>query len=794
MSKEKKNPYEFQEEFNLRESLDIYLLRWKWFVLAIMITCSIAYLMLRYSQVIYESKARVLIKIEKAGAYSELSAFQDLGLFEGLSGYNNLFNEKEIFQSRPLIEKVIRSLELNKQYSLIGTKTGLIRHEFYKNSPVELIIDPGTEITSAFNYNIEILDKDKYKFIDSDKFRNKVYSFGDTLENNNGKFVIRKSKLYSKRNDGMRIGISVVPIGSAVIRYQNSLSIDQVNENVDVLELTMRGPVVKKNNDFLDSLITQHTRMTIQDQLLIYKNTTSFINDRIDAISDELTEVEKDGEEYKTEYDFSDILMSERSLYDRTLVNEKKLVDAEVQLELMRFMVEYIDNHKGNDDLLPANLGIENAAINDEVTSYNKLVLEKLEILPNVSKINPELIRMENELVKIKASLRASIENARETLIMEVKRFQSLEGELNSDISNLPKHKRVLRSIERQQQVKESLYLYLLQKREENEIASAVTEGNSKTIEMAYSSGKIVSPNRKMYYAAALFIGLIIPFSMIYLLSLLDNKVRTKDDLEKYKLSLLSSIPKISGDEKIVIKAGDTSPSAEAFRILRTNTNFILNKRDGSGQVIIITSTIAQEGKSFIALNLATSFALTGKRTVVVGLDLRAPKLSKYADLANSKGVSEFLTDGSIDLDKIIVTSDKTENLYFLPAGVRPPNPAELLLRDELKEMVDQLKSKFDVIIIDTAPIGLVTDTLLVSDLSDAILYVVRANYLEKKMLAIPSDLLANKKIKNVGFIINALQKSSSKGRYGYGYGYGYGYSEEKNANRKWYQFWIKRS
>ena len=639
MRNKREKQHEFDDELNLRELLQKYTSRWKWFVLSLLITFGVAMLVLRYTPRIYESKTKLLIKFEKTGAYSELSAFQDLGLFDGIGRYNNLYNEREILSSRPILERVIRKLDLNIQYFLIGTKTGIERKEFYKNSPVGIQrVNDSLDIETGVVFNIEVLNAKSFRFLDSDKFGDKTYTFGDTLEAVIGKFYIHKTDFYKAKHGAIRIGISVKPIEKTISTFQSKLKIEPMNENVDILMLSINGPVIKKNNDFLDTLIAEHTRQTVQDQLAIYRNTTEFINERIAAIAQELSDVELDGENYMTKYDFSDILMNEKSLYDRTLVNEKKLVDSEIQLELVNFLYEYLNDHPDNDELLPTNLGFDDVSINEAANEFNKLALEKNRLLSHSSTKNPAVVKLENDLRSIKTSLNTSLLNLKSSLKLEVSRLRSMDSGFSQDIANLPKHKRVLRSIERQQLVKESLYVYLLQKREENEIASAVTEGNSKIIESAFSNGKATNPNKKIHYSLAIFFGLFIPFSTIYLRSLLDNKVRGREDLDKHNLPHLANIPKVDDRQKLVISKGNTSSAAEAFRILRTNTSFVLGPNTDAGKIIITTSSIAKEGKSFVALNLATSYALTGKKTVVVELDLRAPKLFEYADLKREKG------------------------------------------------------------------------------------------------------------------------------------------------------------
>ncbi len=769
---------EFREEINVRDLLHTYVSHWRWFAAAILIAFTATWFMLRYTPKSYESKAKLLIKFDKGGAYSELYAFQDLGLFEGSVDYNNLHNEKEILHSRPLIERVVRKLDLNIQYFLVGSRTGIERKEYYKTSPVQIRLIDGdpAEVKTASKFDIEIISAKKFYFIDNEQLGSKPYNFGDTIQSEIGRFVLDATRFYTGKNGAQRISIYIRPIEATVTGFQGRLKVEPISDQVDILQLSIRGPNVLKNNDFLDSLVVEHTRQTIDDQMKIYRNTTDFINDRISAIADELSEVEKEGEEYKTQYDFSDVLLSEKSLYDRTLVNEKNLVDAEIQLELIKFLYDFLVKLEDPETLLPANLGLEDYGINHAVEDYNRIALERIKLLENSSPKNPGVIKLENELKSIRASLKTSLGNSRSSLQLEVNRLRSLESSINEDISSLPKHKRVLRSIDRQQQVKESLYLYLLQKREENEIASAVVEGNSKIIESAYSNGAVVSPNKKVYYAVALFFGLFIPFSLIYIRGLLNNKVNSREDLDEHNMPHFGNIP-WAGKQKMVVSSGSNSPEAEAFRILRTNTSFVLNRKAENGQVLMVTSTVAQEGKSFIAMNLAASYALTGKKTLVVGLDLRAPKLTEYANIKAGKGVTDFVLDDRLKLNELIIRDTALEHLYYLPSGIIPPNPSEILMRDEIAELIASLRTQFDMIVLDTAPVGLVTDTLLISHLADACIYVVRAHFLEKKQLALPANLIREGKLQHVGIVINAVTKNTKTG-YGYGYGYGYGSTE----------------
>ncbi len=786
----------FSEEINVREILMKYLVHWRWFALTLLISFTTVFVMLRYTPVNYESKAELLIKYEKGGAYSELSAFQDLGLFEGIGGYNNLYNEIEILSSRTLIERTVRRLGLNVKYYLIGTTTGIERKEFYQNSPVtiEFVDDQLFDVKNRIELNLEVLDDWNFRINEPEVLSGKTYKFNHTIKTSFGNIKLHTTKFYRETDENLRLSVIVMPIDNTVSQYQSSLKIEPISEEKDILQLTVTGPVIAKNNHFLDTLIEEHTKQTIEDQQKIYKNTTDFINHRITILSTELSDVEIDEEKYKSKYDFSDIFLNEKSLYERTMFNERSMIEAEIQLELSGFLYRFLQDNQGNKDLLPTNLGLEDVSINETAAEFNKIALERDRVLSHSNPQNPTVIKLEKELVSLKNSLLTSLKNLQSSLEMEVKRLHDNERTLSAGISELPKHKRIIRSIDRQQQLKESLYIYLLQKREENEIALAITEGNSRVIEAGFSNGAPVYPRKKIYYALAFFIGFIVPFSTIYLRSLLNNKVYGAEDLEKYDLPQLASIPKVSEDTKVVISKVANSPEAEAFRILRTNISFLLNKKNGTCSTIITTSTLAKEGKSFIALNLSASFALSGKRTVVVGLDLRAPKLMEYADLKESKGVTDFILDATIDINTLLIPSPTTENLYFLPSGVIPPNPAELLLRPETTLMFEKLRSLFDVIVVDTAPVGLVTDTLLISELADAIVYVVRVDYLDKKMLNVPAQLREDGKLKNIGIVLNAIDYSKrSSYTYGYGYGYGYSYDQTQQRKRNWFKRLFQR-
>lgn len=769
-----------REDISLKDILSPYLRQWKWMALGILICLGFTFMYLRYRPTVYESHAKLLIKYEQAGSYSNISAFKDMGLFDGISGYNNLYNEVEFLKSRALIEQVVRKLNLNRTIYLVGKKTGFERREFYKDSPIELIFPNDLEgkVDHDLKLTITMSGEKSYVVNEPEELAGKKYQFDELLSLEGESFKLVLNSENKPKQQDLSLLIVVLPYEDIINQYQQNLRIEPISEDVDILRLSFSGPNVDKNNDFLDTLIAAHTSQNIEDQLKVYRNTSMFINSRIDLLSSELLSVETNEENYKTENEFSDITINERSLYDRTLFNDRELVEAEIQYRLAEYLYAYMKENQLVKDLLPANIGLRDEAINKNAAEYNNKVLELNKLLQHSTMNNPVAIKMESDLKIMRSSIMQSLANLKGTIRLEIEKLDQNARRLQSGITELPKHQKQINSLARQHLIKESLYIYLLEKREENEIASSIVEGNSRIVDGAYSSGAPISPKPKIYYIFALLFGGFVPFSIIYLLRLFDSSV-TKKDLNALDFPYLGSIPKIKGSPKIVVSDGAHSVEAEAFRILRTNLNFLTGKAD-QAKVILITSTVAKEGKSFISVNLAKAFQITGKRTLLVGLDMRAPKILDYLGEKNTKGFADYLVDPINGIEQYIITSPHHPGLHILPSGTTPPNPSELIMRSDVAQIFAELRKSFDVIIVDTAPVGMVTDTLLLSEIGDAMLYVINPGRVDKKMLQIPLDLRANEKIRNIGFVLNAVD--FSKVNESYGYGYGYGNEEQKQS------------
>jgi capsular exopolysaccharide synthesis family protein len=443
-------------------------------------------------------------------------------------------------------------------------------------------------------------------------------------------------------------------------------------------------------------------------------------------------------------------------------------------------------------DLLPANLISGEGSAEYLINSYNKLILERNRILKSATVVNPTVIALDQQIASLKSNVAESLSRMQTNLTIQKRNFKGQEGLLDSKIGKIPVQERQFRVIARQQKVKEELYLYLLEKREETAISLAATAPNARVIDAAKAPVIPVSPKRSIIYLAAFLLGLLIPFGVIYVKDLLDTKVKTRLDItDKFNIPFLGDIPKSSIPNEMVDTTSRTS-TAEALRIVRTNLDFMLNQvPDGQAKCIFLTSTIPGEGKTFLSVNLANIFAHSGKKVLLIGMDIRKPKLNEYFGTTKTKGLTDYLSSKNEPISDFITKYERYDNLEVLIAGSIPPNPTELLMNSKVDELFVQFKKEYDFIIVDTAPVSLVSDTLIVAKYADTFVYVVRANYMDKRMLSTPEILYKENKLPNMAFILNDTEVTKGYGYGGYGYSdYGYGITSEK---KPWYKKIFKK-
>lgn len=785
-----------EDNFSIKETLSIYLNRWKWYAIVTFLTFLGGYFYAKYAIPEYKASSKMLFRSNNpntGGRANEIDMFEDLGIFDQGS---NIDDEIEILKSRRIIQKVVRKLQLQNNYRSVGVITGMTKRTIYDNLPIKFIPDTlfrDDEVIGT-TYLIEILNEDEFSLLENNgSQRSKtVYEFGEKITLSSNIFSIHKTAFFTDRFVNSKFEVDYLNIENAVNYYKNNLSFEKGEKGSNVVSIIFQDKSLERAEAFLNELMNQYNNDATQDNRLVAANTVDFINERMQHISMELGDVEEGVEKFKSERKLVDIA-AESSIY---LENESKInieiLEISTQLKLSEFVLDYILEDTLKLDLIPSNLGLTDQSIGRMIDSHNKLVLERQKTLQFSGHKNPVVRNLEGQISELKKSLIKSLKKSVEVNNIQLQSLRERESQIMNKISKVPEYERIYRGIMRQQQIKESLYIYLLQKREEAAISYAVSVNNAKIIDDAYGTQIPVTPKKKSVYILSLIIGILLTTVGIYLNNLFDTKIHSHKDIEKAKLPVAGSLPFVRKNEQtVIINKNSNSVIAESLRLLRTNVYFLLGSKtnEKTGKIVFVTSTIAKEGKSFISINLATSFALTNKKTIIVGLDLRSPKLLSYLNLDESKGISNYIIDQELSLNEIIIKSNFNDNLDLLPSGDIPPNPSEILLSERVASMFKELKEKYDYIIVDTSPVGIVTDTLLVKDFADATLYVTRAEYLDKRMLEIPKGLYKDKKLNNMAIVVNATDMKRTQG-FGYGYGYGYGYGNTQS--KKWWQFWKK--
>ena len=514
------------------------------------------------------------------------------------------------------------------------------------------------------------------------------------------------------------------------------------------------------------------------------KKTSDFIDTRLEIITRELDSVERNKEQFKSSNRLTNIEAEAQLILENASEFEKRQFDVSTQIELANTMIDYMDQATNN-DLLPSNIGLEGDEVTQDVNNYNALILQRNKLLKTSTAKNPVVVNVNNQIDGIRRNILNSLKNTSNTLKISLRDLNYREASLNSKLSKVPSKEKIFRGIERQQTIKEQLYLFLLQQREEASISLAVTASKAKVVDNAFSSRAPVSPNRPLIYLGAAFAGLLIPFIFIYSRTLLNNKVNNRHDVEKMlkETSLIGEIPKLRKGEEELIQSNDRSVLAESFRILRTNLQYLfINKLKNThkANTVFVTSTIKGEGKTFIAFNLALTLAQTGKKVALVGADIRNPQLQRYLpkESQSRKGLTEYIIDPSLAVKDLAAQSRYSENLSIVLSGIIPPNPAELLMEPRTIEFFDEIRGMYDFVVVDTAPSMLVTDTIIINKLADVTLYVIRANYTEKRLLEFPQDAIEDGRLINVAAVLNNV----SLNNFGYGNKYGYSYSDERKT------------
>lgn len=730
---------------------------WPLFLFSIIITLSIGYIYLRYKTPVYNVTAKIMINDQRKGV-SDMDLLNDLGVRQRPA---NVENEMEVLKSRALMEKVVAALDLHIRYIVKGAVKS---SDLYVTSPVKLVpLFDDAAIEQAFVYTVAI-DKNRVSITDNKKTIDT--HIGDTVMLSAGKFAL----VGNERAENIKeLTISISPIAGLANGYSNALMINNPNRLMSILALSISDIVPKRGEDILNKLVEVYIQSSIDDRNRVADGTMDFINDRLVLVSSELTDIEKDIEGFKKTNELTDVKAQASMLLAGTGDYAKQVNTQEIQLSLVESLEKYIRDNSNNDRLVPASL-VQDQVFSGIVLKYNELLADKEKLLMTNTESSPYIVNIEKQLANLRGDMLNSLVSIKRQLQVSLVELRKMEGKLNAEIQQVPAKERVYLEFSRQQTIKQELYLFLLKKREETAISKTATTSDAKIIDVAQSGGRPVSPNRKVVFLSAIVFGLLLPGAWIFIKDLLNVRISSKEDVENNtKMAVLAEIGHSDEEDAIPVKTDSRGLIAEQFRALRTNLQFLLTREQEN--IIMITSSMSGEGKSFAAINLAGIMAISGKKVLLMELDLRKPKISSNLGIDNHIGFSSYAI-GQASLNEVIKPSGVFENFYVMPSGPIPPNPAELVMLPRITELFDKLRSEFDYVIVDTAPIGLVTDAQLLSKYADAVLYIVRHNYTFKRQVASADELYQSGKMPRMNVVINDVKLQSNK--YGYGYGYGY--------------------
>ena len=768
-------------EISIMEILFRYIKYWRWFLLSVLFALVIAFIYFRYTVPVYNVTSSVILKDQKnqrGGMSGGVGGFGSLDGLELMGGISNVENETYVIRSKTAVRNVIDKLNLHTSYIVQGRIKSV---DMYTESPFIIAMDSEglDSLQQAINFTAQ-MNEDKSitvkGTIEGASFDTKLTNLPGLLTTPAGiiSFNIREdAKPYYSP-----LQITIERPESTVNAYRRDLTVQPATKTSSVLNLSLKTAYPNKGKDFLNTLVDVYNFQTIEDKNMEATNTKNFINERLDIIDRELGSAEGAVEAYKRQQGMTDLEADLSQSLQQSSQYERMLVNAESQLNIVNSLSNWVSNPANQGQPVPSNVGIQDPTLAATTNEYNKLLAERQRLSSSMEDSNPVMQKMDEQIRSLRGSINSSIASVKDGLTIERRNIANQVRIYSGKIGDVPTQERQFTEVAREQQVKASLYLLLLQKREENALALAATANSAKVLDEAYKQA-IVHPKKPIILLAALLLAMLIPVGIIYLLDIVQYKIRTRGDVDRItKLPVLGEIPTHEDNEldgNIVVAENATTELDEAFRMIRTNLMLSLDPKD---KVVVFTSTIPGEGKTFAAINTALSLALLGKKVLLMGMDFRIPRLHTYMNTDNQTGLTTYLSGYEPELEKLIRTSEFSEYMSVLPAGPIPPNPAELLSREKLEIAMGTLRSMFDYIIIDSAPVSLVSDTLIINRISDATAYLCRANYSSKMNLKYANDLMAQHKLKNMLLLINDV-KDFHQG-YGYGYGYGYGTKKKK--------------
>ena len=777
------NREEEHRGFNLAALWKIVVLHWYWIVLSTIVALGAAFGYLKYTRPVYASNMKILVKDEDSRSRMYRGgqlALESMGVISNSNGFDN---ELEILTSSNISQRVVKSLKLYVSYELDGR---LRNHELYKNNPY--IVDmPENQLVDLHSLIQLKIDRQG----DGVHVAGEIYVprskepilFERSVKELPGSFNTPVGTITLQRNPGVGAELpkqtmyaTIMPLEYAAKAYGSRLSVSASSKTTTVAVLNYLDTQPERAIDYLNELFRSYNEDANEDKNEVALKTEEFLKNRISAIREELDATESNLESYKKKNELINLTNDASNALNKLTEYQKEQVELETQLNLVTALLDYVDDPRNAFNVVPSNLGLKDADMSNLLNKYNDYVLQRNRLLKSSSPENPYVKRLTAQLEEMWPTIRLSLKSVRENILTQKRSAEDQYNLFSRRVGEVPTQERSLNNIIRQQEIKVELYLMLLQKREENYISLNSTAAKARVIDDPRSTGQ-VSPKTKVILLGALVLGLCFPVGLIYLLGLLRYRIEGREDVEMLtKIPVLADIPlapkSLDGELSLAVRENSNDMMEEAFRGLRTNLRFVLSEKEN---VIACTSCIPGEGKTFISTNLAMSLALLGKRVIIVGLDIRKPRLVKLFGLSSDhRGITTFLSSDSgdfQDLDKQIHHAVLNPNLDVLPAGVIPPNPGELISREQLDHAIALLREHYDYVIVDTPPVGLVSDTLSAARVADMTIMVCRADYSPRNNFQLINALHHDNKMPKITLVLNGIDLKKRK--YGYYYGYG---------------------
>lgn len=767
---------------------------WPWVLLSLVVCVGAAVVYLLCTPKVYTTTASIMIKDEAAGKSAGAEDFGDFGLFQNKT---NIQNEITTLKSADLMEEVVRRLDLDMNYYIPGRFHDVVAYG--SNLPVRVEM-PGFAENGSALFRVEVDGAGKVSVSDVKsgdlKSEERVQgAMNDTLMTVVGPMVVVAAEGY-KPGEAVELNVVKAPVSATAGGYESRMVIVMSGDKSSVINLTVTDQSTQRAQALLSTLIGVYNEYWIRDKNQIAVSTSNFINERLGVIESELGNVDSDISSYKSQHLIPDVSAASSMYMSQNQQISQQIMDLRNQLKQTLYIKSYLGAASDNEKMLPMNSGVANVDIQSQITDYNNLVLQRNSLLAKSSDKNPLVVQLNEQMDQMRHAILASVDNSINALNMQISSLQGSQASTTSKIASNPSQAKYLLSVERQQKVKESLYLFLLQKREENELSQAFTAYNTRVVNKPASFGP-TAPNTRNILMMSFLLGLAIPFGVVYLMESNNTKVRGRKDVEHLAVPFLGELPQHGHEKKkeageantIVVKGGKRDIINEAFRVLRTNVEFMCNSSEGN-KVIAMTSFNPGSGKSFVSMNLGMAIALKGKKVLIVDGDMRHGSTSAYMG-SPAKGLADYLGGAVSEVDTLIVKTPECQNMQVLPIGSIPPNPTELLESPRFGELIGELKSRFDYVIIDCPPIEVVADAQIIDKFADRTFFVIRAGLFDRSMLPELDRLYEEKKYRNMSFILNGSRNDQGRYgyshtyRYGYGYGYGYGYNYGSGEKKK---------